>query len=88
MQRVLKDVEQKDLALAMKAAADAVASKIYANLSERTQGLLRQEIEHLGPVRLKDVEDAQARIVRAVRALEESGEVVISTGRDAGDVVV
>ena len=88
MQRVLKDVEQKDLALAMKAAADAVATKIYANLSERTQALLRQEIEYLGPVRLKDVEDAQARVVRAVRALEEAGEIVISTGREAGDVLV
>jgi flagellar motor switch protein FliG len=88
MQRVLKDVEQKDLALAMKAAADAVVSKIYANMSERTQVLLRQEIEYLGPVRLKDVEDAQARILRAVRALEESGEVVISSGREAGDVLV
>ncbi len=88
MQRVLKDVEQKDLALAMKAAADAVVNKIYANLSERAQGLLRQEIEYLGPVRLKDVEDAQARVVRAVRALEEAGEIVISTGREAGDVLV
>jgi flagellar motor switch protein FliG len=88
MQRVLKDVEQKDLALAMKAAADAVVNKIYANLSERAQSLLRQEIEYLGPVRLKDVEDAQARVVRAVRALEEAGEIVISTGREAGDVLV
>ena len=88
MQRLLKDVEQKDLALAMKAAADSVVSKIYANLSERAQTLLRQEIDYLGPVRLKDVEDAQARIVRAVRALEETGEVVISSGREAGDVLV
>jgi len=88
MQRVLKDVEQKDLALAMKAAADPVVNKIYANLSERTQTLLRQEIEYLGPVRLKDVEDAQARVVRAVRALEEAGEIVISMGREAGDVLV
>jgi flagellar motor switch protein FliG len=72
----------------MKAAADAVVNKIYANLSERAQGLLRQEIEYLGPVRLKDVEDAQARIVRVVRGLEEAGEVVISSERDAGDVLV
>ena len=89
MQRLLKDVEQKDLALAMKAAADAVVNKIYANLSERAQNLLRQEIQYLGPVRLKDVEDAQARIVQVLRALEEAGEVVISNGRDdAGDVLV
>jgi flagellar motor switch protein FliG len=88
MQRLLKDVEQKDLALAMKAAADAVVDKIHANLSEHGRNLLRQEIEHLGPVRLRDVEDAQARILRVVRALEEAGEVVIASHRGAGDLRV
>jgi flagellar motor switch protein FliG len=79
IQRVLKEVEQKDLALALKAANETVMQKILGNLSERAQGMLRQEIEYLGPVRLRDVEEAQAGIVRAVRALEESGELVLAT---------
>jgi len=84
IQRLLKEVEQKDLALALKAAGDDVMSKILKNLSERAQTMLRQEIEYLGPVRLKDVEEAQAGIVRIVRSLEESGELVLS----ADDVLV
>lgn len=86
IQRLLKEVEQKDLALALKAAAEAVSAKILANLSERAQGMLKQEIEYLGPVRLKDVEEAQAGIVRIIRMLEESGEIVVATGAD--DVLV
>ena len=87
IQRLLKEVEQKDLALALKAASDGVRAKIFGNLSERAQGLLRQEIEYLGPVRLKDVEDAQVSIVRVVRQLEEAGEIFIAS-QDAGDVLV
>jgi flagellar motor switch protein FliG len=86
IQRLLKDIEQKDLALALKAAAETVFTKITANLSERAQTMLKQEIEYLGPVRLKDVEDAQATIVRVVRQLEEAGEIFIAS-RD-GDVLV
>jgi len=86
IQRLLKEVEQKDLALALKAASQEVAEKIYKNLSERAQGLLKQEIEYLGPVRLRDVEEAQAGIVRVVRTLEEAGEIVVAGGGD--DVLV
>jgi flagellar motor switch protein FliG len=87
IQRLLKDVEQKDLAMALKAASDGVRSKILSNLSERAQNLLRQEIEYLGPARLKDVQDAQAAIVRTVRQLEDAGEIFIAS-HDAGDVLV
>jgi flagellar motor switch protein FliG len=86
IQRLLKEVEQKDLALALKAAAEPVTTKIFSNLSERAQGMLKQEIEYLGPVRLRDVEEAQAGIVRIIRTLEESGEIVVASGAD--DVLV
>lgn len=87
IQRVLKEVEQKDLAMALKAAGQPVLEKIFQNLSERAQTMLKQEIEYLGPVRLKDVEDAQVRIVEAIRTLEEEGEVFIA-GKDAGEILV
>ncbi len=79
IQKVLKGVEQKELALALKAAGDDVMAKLLKNLSERAQTMLRQEIEYLGPVRLKDVEEAQAAVVRVVRSLEESGELVLGS---------
>jgi flagellar motor switch protein FliG len=88
MQRLLKEVDQKELARALKAAAESVAQKIFGNLSERAQTMLRQEIEYLGPVRLKDVEDAQGKIVRIVRALEEAGEIVVLGRNETGDVFV
>jgi len=88
MQRLLKEVDQKELARALKAAAENVAQKIFANLSERAQTMLRQEIEYLGPVRLRDVEDAQGKIVRIVRALEEAGEIVVLGKQETGDVFV
>jgi flagellar motor switch protein FliG len=87
IQRLLKDVDQKELALALKAAAEGVMNKITNNLSERARTMLRQEIEYLGPVRLRDVEDAQGRIVRVVRSLIDAGEVLVS-GDSAGDVLV
>lgn len=88
VQRVLKEVDQRDLALALKAAHPDVAAKLFKNMSERAGGLLREEIGYLGPVRLKDVEEAQRKIVQAVRRLEESGEVIISGRGGAGDVLV
>jgi flagellar motor switch protein FliG len=88
MQRLLKEVDQKELARALKAAAENVAQKIFANLSERAQTMLRQEIEYLGPVRLRDVEDAQGKIVRIVRALEEAGEIIVLGKQETGDVFV
>lgn len=87
LQRLLKEVEQKDLALALKAAAEPVVNKLFGNLSERAQTMLRQEIDYLGPVRLRDVEGAQGSIVRLVRTLEEAGEITVGS-RDAGDVLV
>jgi flagellar motor switch protein FliG len=86
-QRLLKDVDQKDLALALKAASSEVTQQIFRNLSERAQAMLRQEIEFLGPVRLRDVERAQSQIVRLVRELEEAGEIVVAS-KSEGEVLV
>jgi flagellar motor switch protein FliG len=87
MQRVLKEVETKDLAAAMKAASEDVKLKIFSNVSERVAVMMREEIEFLGPMRLSDVEKAQERIVGVVRRLEEEGQVVIA-GRGGKDDVI
>ena len=88
-QKVLKEVETKDLAVAMKAASDDVKHKIFSNVSERVATMIREEIEFLGPMRLSEVEAAQQRIVESVRRLENDGEIVI-TGRGGGkdDIIV
>ena len=70
IQRVLRDVDAKELALALKAASDELKKHIVANMSERAAGALKEEIEILGPVRVRDVEAAHARIIEIVRALE------------------
>lgn len=88
MQRVLKEVETKDLAVAMKAASEEVKYKIYSNVSERVAVMIREEIEFLGPMRLSDVEGAQQRIVEAVRRLEEEGLIIISGRGGKEDVIV
>jgi len=83
IQRVLKEVEQKELALAMKAAGQEIAEKLFKNMSERAGALLKEEIEYLGPVKLRDVEAAQQKIVAVVRRLEEAGEIIVQ-GRGGG----
>lgn len=77
IQRMLKEVEQKELALALKAAGQEVSNKIFRNMSARARELLEEEIEYLGPVKLRDVETAQQKIVSIVRQLEEAGEILI-----------
>ena len=82
VQLVLRQVESKDLATALKGVRDEVRSKIMRNISERAAENLEEEIILLGSVRLKMVEEAQGGIVRVIRALEESGEVTVSRGND------
>lgn len=85
MQRVLREIETKDLALALKAASPELRKHIASAMSERATDALNEEIEILGPVRVKDVEAAHARIIEMVRGLEESGEIMIrSRGGDDG----
>lgn len=87
LQKIITSVEQRDLVLSLKAASEEVKDKIFRNMSERTASTIKQEIEFLGPVRLKDVEEAQRNVVAVVRRLEEAREVVLTTP-GAGDEIV
>jgi len=80
VQTVLGQADKKDLALAMKSVTDDVKEKIFRNMSKRAAGSLQEDMDFMGPVRLKDVEDAQQRIVNIIRRLEESGEIIIERG--------
>jgi len=80
MQRVLKEVDSKDLGLALKGASDEVKGKFLKNMSKRASQMLQDEMAFMGPVRIKDVEEAQQKIVNVVRGLEEAGELVLSRG--------
>lgn len=82
IQLILRQVDSKDLATALKGVKDEVKQKILKNLSERAAQNLLEEIELLGPVRLKTVEEAQGGIVRIIRALEESGQLVLNRSAD------
>lgn len=88
IQRLLKEVETKDLSLALKATSEDVKAKIFANVSERVAVMIREEMEFMGPTRLSDVEAAQGRIVEIVRRLEEEGQVMISGRGGKEDVIV
>lgn len=88
LQRVLREVDlNADMPLALKLAGDEVKEKIFKNLSQRAGENLRESMDYLGPVRLRDVEDAQQRIVAVARRLEDQGEIVISRGGES-DVIV
>ncbi len=80
--RLLREVDSKELALALKQASNEVRNKIMGSMSQRAVAALKEEIEMLGPSRKTDVEKAQTNIVAAVRKLEESGEIVLSGGGD------
>ncbi len=82
LQRMLREVDVKQLALALKAASEELKSRISACMSQRAVEALKEEMEFMGPVRLRDVEAAQAGIVSQVRKLEDAGEIVIGGGDD------
>lgn len=86
VQRVLREVESQDLALALKGSSDEVTQKIFSNMSTRASDMLKEDIEFMGPVRLRDVEEAQQRIVNIIRRLEETGEIVVARG--GGDEII
>lgn len=86
IQRVLRDVDNNDLAVALKSANDEVKTVIFNNLSKRLAAMIQEDMEFMGPVRLKDVEEAQQKIVNIVRKLEDSAEIVISRG--GGDEII
>jgi flagellar motor switch protein FliG len=88
IQRLLKEVETKDLAISLKAASEEIKKKIFANVSDRVATMIKEEMEFLGPMRLSDVEAAQQKIVESIRRLEEEGQVVISGRGGKDDVIV
>ncbi|HUV30179.1 MAG TPA: flagellar motor switch protein FliG [Acidobacteriota bacterium] len=88
IQRLLKEVETKELSLALKAAGEEVKHKIFSNVSERVATMIKEEMEFMGPTRLSDVEAAQGRIVEAVRRLEEEGQIIIAGRGGKEDIIV
>ena len=86
IQTVLREVDNNELAIALKSTNDQVQQGIFDNLSSRLSAMIKEDMEYMGPVRLKDVEDAQQKIVNIIRKLEDAGEIVISRG--GGDEVV
>ena len=77
IQAVLKEVDNHELALALKTASEELKNKIFANMSERAAALIKEDMQYMGPVRVSDVESSQQRVVDIVRRLEESGDVVV-----------
>ena len=86
IQRVLRDVENNELAVALKNTTDEVKEAIFNNLSKRLVTMIKEDMDFMGPIRMKDVEEAQQKIVNVIRKLEDSGEIVISRG--GGDEIV
>ncbi len=82
IQKALRDIDQKDLGLALKTASEELREKILGNLSSRAREMILEEMEFMGPVRVRNVEEAQQKIVGIVRRLEESGDIVIGGGSD------
>lgn len=87
VQRILREVSNEDLALALKGASEKVTSVVFANISQRAAEMLKEDIQFMGPVRLSAVEEAQRKIVNIIRRLEEAGEVVIARGDQDGIII-
>src|SRR5699024_3488191 len=86
IQRVIREVDGEDLRLSLKVASEEVKEIVFNNMSTRMAETYKEEMEYMGPVRLKDVEEAQTRIVSVIRRLEETGEIIIARG--GGDDII
>ena len=86
IQRVLRDVDNNDLAISLKGTTEDVQNVVFRNMSSRLAAMLQEDMEFMGPVRMKDVEEAQQKIVNIIRKLEDAGEIVISRG--GGDEII
>lgn len=86
IQRILREVDNNELGIALKGSGEEMQNLIFNNLSKRLAAMIKEEMEFMGPIRLKDVEEAQQKIVNIVRKLEEAGEIVISRG--GGDEII
>lgn len=87
IQRVVREVDSKDLAKALKGASEEVKERIFRNISKRAAEMLREDLDFMGPVRLREVEEAQQRIVGIIRRLDEAGEIIISRGGEDAIIV-
>ncbi|MDF2891099.1 MAG: flagellar motor switch protein FliG [Clostridia bacterium] len=86
IQRVIREVENGDWALALKSANEDVQKAVFSNMSKRLAEMIKEDMDYMGPVRLRDVEEAQQKIVNVIRKLEDAGEIVISRG--GGDEII
>ncbi|RCX21311.1 flagellar motor switch protein FliG [Fontibacillus phaseoli] len=86
IQRIIRDIENADLQLALKVASEEVREAVFRNMSKRMSDTFKEEMEFMGPVRLRDVEEAQTRIVATIRRLEDAGEIIIARG--GGDDII
>ncbi|OKL37140.1 flagellar motor switch protein FliG [Domibacillus mangrovi] len=86
IQRVIRDCENEDLLLSLKVSSDEVKEVVFRNMSQRMVETFKEEMEYMGPVRLRDVEEAQSRIVATIRRLEDTGEIIIARG--GGDDII
>ena len=87
IQKVLREVDTQELSKALKSVDTEVQDKIFRNMSKRAASMLKEDMEYMGPVRLKDVEESQQKIVSVIRRLEDSGEIVIARSSDDEMVV-
>lgn len=87
IQQVLREVDTKELAMALKGTPDEVQDAIYRNMSERAALNIKEDLQFMGPVRVKDVEDAQQKVVAVIRRLEEAGTIVVQRGGEEGLIV-
>lgn len=88
IQALLKEIDNNELALALKTASPEMKQKVFSNMSERAAQLIKEDMEYMGPVRLSDVEGAQQRIVDVVRKLEDAGEIIIAGRGGESDIIV
>ena len=87
IQRILREVDGKDLALALKGSSEEVSEAIFRNQSKRAAASMKEDIEFLGPVRIADVEKAQTKILAVIRRLDENGEIVIARGGEDAVII-
>lgn len=87
IQRILREVDTKDLAMSLKGTKEDVKEKIYKNMSERAQAMLRDEMEYMGPVRAKEVQEIQSKIVGIIRTLEVAGEIIIARDNNEDELI-
>jgi flagellar motor switch protein FliG len=87
IQRIIREVDSKDFAYALKGSSEEVADAIYRNMSKRASAALKEDIEYLGPVRIADVEKAQQNIVNIIRRLDDAGEIIIARGGEDAIIV-